>query len=722
MKYISVKDAANLFDVTPRRVQQMCMEGRIPGAIRISNVWLVPEGVKRPKDLRKKEDAKDQTLTLEQLCEYLKISVATGRNWLRLGRMEASFWKGKHAYFTKEDSEKIKEALMSGENDLLKSRRNKRYKKGTSLYKDYIKTDSLNFDAVKYVIDHCYKEQMELTDKEIRWILADCSLKLMSQVYKASGDFDTQGVTAYLDGNLSFGEYDKLFDQLLSKTRGIKTFIKDNRSIFDRQYYFVKKEDLLGFLYMSCKNIRGRKAKGIYYTPEKIVSKVVDQTFDGRRLDAVKILDPCCGTGNFFIELGDRAKAENLYGYDIDETSIILAKINMALNFKDCSYDMLQSNFKTTDFLRYRKDKFDYILGNPPWGYDFSKEEEKILRSNFKTCKGKNIESYDVFVEHSLDRLKDGGSLCFILPEAFLTVKSHEAVRRVCCEEARPMYLEYLGDAFSGVNCPSIVFKMRKDACNFNTSGMEIRCKDDVYKIEDNRDMKPDGFTFNLSDKEFRVFEKIERGESYFYLKDNCDFALGLITGNNDRFLYKEMAEGLEPVFKGTDVFMYRVSEPKNFIDYRREEFQQVAKEEIYRAPEKIIYRFISDRLVFTLDDKRELTLNSCNIIIPRLPGVEIKYVLAVLNSSVMQFFYEKKFESVKVLRSHIEMMPIPRPTEQTQMAVLRLVDLLLKETDDELREKLYDEIDVEISRLFGLSREEHILVCKSIKNHKKFL
>lgn len=41
-KMISVRDAAEIANVTPRRIQQLARDGRIPGAQFISGVWLIP--------------------------------------------------------------------------------------------------------------------------------------------------------------------------------------------------------------------------------------------------------------------------------------------------------------------------------------------------------------------------------------------------------------------------------------------------------------------------------------------------------------------------------------------------------------------------------------------------------------------------------------------------------------------------------------------------------
>ena len=62
MEYIIVKQAAEKWELKVRRVQQLCEEGRIPGAIRPARDWLIPKDAKKPDDSRlKKYRKKDET-------------------------------------------------------------------------------------------------------------------------------------------------------------------------------------------------------------------------------------------------------------------------------------------------------------------------------------------------------------------------------------------------------------------------------------------------------------------------------------------------------------------------------------------------------------------------------------------------------------------------------------------------------------------------------------
>ncbi len=52
--YMTVQDAAKLWEISERRIQKLCEENRIPGVVRLSRVWLIPKDAEKPKDNRLK--------------------------------------------------------------------------------------------------------------------------------------------------------------------------------------------------------------------------------------------------------------------------------------------------------------------------------------------------------------------------------------------------------------------------------------------------------------------------------------------------------------------------------------------------------------------------------------------------------------------------------------------------------------------------------------------
>jgi len=53
-EYMTVQEAAKLWEISERRVQKLCEEKRIDGVVRLSRVWLIPKAATKPVDARKK--------------------------------------------------------------------------------------------------------------------------------------------------------------------------------------------------------------------------------------------------------------------------------------------------------------------------------------------------------------------------------------------------------------------------------------------------------------------------------------------------------------------------------------------------------------------------------------------------------------------------------------------------------------------------------------------
>ena len=52
MDYMTLKEASEKWGVTPRRVNYYCAAGRIPGAIKMATIWLIPKDAEKPRDRR----------------------------------------------------------------------------------------------------------------------------------------------------------------------------------------------------------------------------------------------------------------------------------------------------------------------------------------------------------------------------------------------------------------------------------------------------------------------------------------------------------------------------------------------------------------------------------------------------------------------------------------------------------------------------------------------
>ena len=55
MDYMTLKKKKKKWGVTPRRVNYYCAAERIPGAVKMATIWLIPKDAEKPIDGRTKQ-------------------------------------------------------------------------------------------------------------------------------------------------------------------------------------------------------------------------------------------------------------------------------------------------------------------------------------------------------------------------------------------------------------------------------------------------------------------------------------------------------------------------------------------------------------------------------------------------------------------------------------------------------------------------------------------
>ncbi len=60
MEYITASQASKKWNISQRRVQVLCSEGRIPGVFKLGETWAIPAEVEKPEDKRRKDDNKNE--------------------------------------------------------------------------------------------------------------------------------------------------------------------------------------------------------------------------------------------------------------------------------------------------------------------------------------------------------------------------------------------------------------------------------------------------------------------------------------------------------------------------------------------------------------------------------------------------------------------------------------------------------------------------------------
>jgi len=461
-----------------------------------------------------------------------------------------------------------------------------------------------------------------------------------------------------------------------------------------RQILKNRQDDWIGFVYQSLTAEGQRILKGLYYTKPVIVNEMLS---DIRILNGERFLDPCCGSGIFLLKL-EHATMEQLYGIDNDPLAVMIAKANLMVKYGESA---VYPQIYQMDFLLHAVSalgdlKFDYIVTNPPWGT----EKGHLHASDVIQSK----EKASLFFTESFKFLNKNGIQHFLLPSSLMKIKVHADLRRFVTHETRMESLKCYRERFKGVFTDFISLKVSKKPVfgsqNYLVFGANnVVSRKEFVPLEDDFCAIP-----MLADRDEAIISKVERLRHDDL--SHSQWALGIITGNNAKVLKDRPRKGLEPIFTGKDIAKYSLKAPSRYIKFDRADFQQCAKEEFYRAKEKLVYKFVSGKLCFTYDDKQRLFLNSANILIPDIDGMSTKTVLAFLNSSLFNFLYTKRFNDLKILKGNLCTLPFPIVTAEQDLQFTELVDKVLGgDTSSQ------EEIDKMIFGLYELDNDEIDLI-----------
>lgn len=397
-----------------------------------------------------------------------------------------------------------------------------------------------------------------------------------------------------------------------------------------------------------------KNQEGIYYTPMKIVKELFDSVsnFD----EDITFLDPCCGSGNFIIEAINRGiKPNNIYGFDTDLNAVEITKRRI---FELTGYE--SDKIFCADFLssanEYLEKKVDLIFTNPPWGKKYSSDEKKFFSKIYHS--GSSNDSFSFFFFACLNYIKEEGYMGFIFPESVLNVSSFEMMRKVILDKKIEKIIDY-DKVFSKVYTKVYAIILNNIKAN---SEHKVACKTNLlhYRLQNSFKLLPNNIlnvwaTQDETDIILNLYNM-----KHTTLSNNTKWGLGIVTGNNKDICANTPNNDRVPIYRGKDIFSDSLSTPELFINKDLKSCQQVAPIELYKAKEKLIYRFISSKLVFYRDVNQSYILNSANMLIldEKFPINTIQ-LSSLLNSRLMNWIFSKIFNTHKILRKDLEQLPI---------------------------------------------------------------
>jgi len=484
-----------------------------------------------------------------------------------------------------------------------------------------------------------------------------------------------------------------------------------------------------------------RKKEGVYYTPNFITKYIVENTVGtlchekkqelgllyieidetcfritkskgaalnkkGREIDkkltsyknwllSLKILDPACGSGAFLnqalnflidehnfiksIETVLRSKQQvafdvessvlenNLYGVDINEEAVEIAQLSLWLKTakKGRKLTDLSNNIKCGNSLindpevagekAFNWDKefpdiiknggFDVVIGNPP--YVQVTEFQGFYYKNYYTADCGDL--YVLFIEKSLKLLKENGMFSFITPSLYIKGVRYKTLRQYLLTNFDIIEILDKGDGvFKDVQMPTAILTIK------NRKIAEQKWDDFI-----------DGF---------KIISKLERDSTY--LETISKIRRGIEIGK-DKII--DDKSGIE-IITGEDISRYAI----NHISYIKPEvYENFKKDNFFFSGCRILIRETGNRITSLIVNNNLQQNRSLYSIKISNTNFSPYYILAIINSSLIQYFYKMKFAAntnifPKIRIAQVKEIPIKIIPLQHQQPFIEKADIML--------------------------------------------
>ena len=473
---------------------------------------------------------------------------------------------------------------------------------------------------------------------------------------------------------------------------------------------------------------------------QKATLKKLTQKLEDYRnwLLQITICDPACGSGAFLNQALEFLIAEhqyidelqaklfgdamilsevenailenNIYGVDINEESVEIAKLSLWLRTaqKGRKLTSLNNNIKCGNSLIddpifagdkafnwqnefpevFAKGGFDVIIGNPPYvdikGLD--NDLVKVLFNTYKTTENR-INLYSIFIEKGYDLVKKDGFLSFINPNSILVNSSYTKIRKLLLDDMTRI-VKLPDDVFEDATVETIIFEFRKDYSNDKVNIIVYNKSEKISYVDDLRTKEiskanwkqNENWNFNIyvSPEQFELLQKIPSDS--VELETIADFTLGITPYDKYRGHSQETIKSrafhsktkdsdvYKPLISGGNIERYYVSnEITEYIKYG--DWLGASRDErFFKSPRILIRQIVSGkppRIYAGYTDKSLYYTQIGFGVIPNADTISVKSLLALINSKLINFYHKYSFLDLekelfqKILIANCKKFPI---------------------------------------------------------------
>lgn len=372
--------------------------------------------------------------------------------------------------------------------------------------------------------------------------------------------------------------------------------------------------------------------------------------------------------------------------------------------------------------------KYDYIIGNPPW-VSLSRKHKRDIKDQLMNYYINRYNGnkylpnlYEYFIRRSLILIKDKGKIGFVVPDRFAKNLQYKVLRKDILENYNILNLAFQVD-FPNINTDTMIFIIENNHKENNQIKLKIYNERD-YLLNQGEYLKNSHYEFfyeNNSDYKY-IKKKIEN-ESKFIGDISTTFT-GFI--GDIKKVTKDRISSLQvEMLKGQNINKFSVIS-KLYYEFIPENIKGGTKNiKKLARPFKIIVRKTGKKIIAALDTKGYIVEQSLYGIINLSDEFSYKYVLAILNSKLIEWYYlnfliTNMNSTPQIKKYSLNRIPIKCCDKERQKEVEDIVDKIILKidnlkssnsirfiNDDKNIENLQRKLDEKIFNLYDIDYNE---------------
>ncbi len=363
---------------------------------------------------------------------------------------------------------------------------------------------------------------------------------------------------------------------------------------------------------------------------------------------------------------------------------------------------------------------FAFVVANPPYGASLSDDYKAMLRENWADVFYGQPDTYTFFLKLGVNLLAKNGRLGFITPNTYLMGKNTANLRGKILSTCR---IEQIVDLPQGiwsdanVDCVLLFLAAEADEVKRRTQQVQINLlglhdtleklfsKEWIETLVQQQAGWMDDTKHEISIRYDTLLQQIEQVCQVAVNNSSTTMTLqlGAITESSQGVIvYQTRAEG-----RANRYIKSRREIPPNEAEWKplldgssfigRYELRPGPKEpylkygpwlcrprdaKYFASPKLLLVRLrnraLKRRLVATYDEKDFFNRDNYNNIIAKDKNYSLKYILALFNSSLLNYWYRQKFDNVNINPDSFQQLPIYPADVETQLSLAMLVDEIL--------------------------------------------